>query len=123
MGLAIHIPGWPAAHAWHAFLKFAGSSVLTLLLCTPVAFIASASRGYLLPVGFAILTLIMTNFVAMGVPNMAPYFPWAVPALYSGIAGREALPHAGAISYFILAATCVIGLSGTVAWWRFADQT
>ena len=122
VGLAINIPGWSAINAQNAFIIFINSSILTLLLCTPVAFLACLSRGYLLPVGFAILTLILTNFVAIGLPNIMPYFPWAIPALYTGIAGRE-LPQAGAISYFILFLTSILGFIGTAAWWRFADQT
>jgi ABC-2 type transport system permease protein len=122
-GLAVGMPGWSARIAIHACTIFTGSFLLTLLLCTPVAFLSCVSRGYLLPVGFAIFTLILTNFVAMGVPNLMPYFPWGIPALYSGIAGREALPHAGAISYLILALTSIFGFLGAAAWWRYADQT
>jgi ABC-2 type transport system permease protein len=122
-GLAVGMPGWSAQTAVHAFIIFTGSFLLTMLLCTPVAFLACLSRGYLLPTGFAILTLILTNFVALGVPPMLPYFPWAVPALFSGIAGREAMPHAGAMSYLVLAVTSILGFAGTAAWWRFADQT
>ena len=122
-GLAVGMPGWSTRAAIHACRIFTGSFLLTMLLCTPVAFLASVSRGYLLPVGFAILTLILTNFVAMGVPNMMLYFPWGIPALFSGIAGRDALPHAGVMSYFILAATSIAGFAGTAAWWRFTDQT
>ena len=122
IGLAIRIPGWSSAVVLHSFLLFINSSFFTLLLCTPVAFLACFSRGYLLPVGFAILTLILTNFIAIGLPNIMPYFPWAVPALYTGIAGSE-LPQAGAVSYFILILTCIMGFIGTAAWWRFADQT
>jgi ABC-2 type transport system permease protein len=80
-------------------------------------------RGYLLAIAFTVASLIVTNFVAIGIPNMMPYFPWAIPALYSGIAGREALPHAGTISYIILVSTSIAGFAGTAAWWRFADQT
>jgi len=123
IGLAINTPGWSAGNALHAFATFINSSLLTLLLCTPVAFLACLSRGYLLGVGFAILTLILTNFVAIGMPGMMPYFPWAIPALYSGIAGREALPHAGAISYIILCATAILGFFATAVWWRFTNQT
>jgi ABC-2 type transport system permease protein len=122
-GLAVGIPGWSTQTAIHTCIIFTGSFLLTMLLCTPVAFLASVSRGYLLPVGFAIFTLILTNFVAMGVPNMMPYFPWGIPALFSGIAGREALPQAGVVSYLILVSTCILGFAGTAAWWRFADQT
>jgi ABC-2 type transport system permease protein len=122
-GLLIHIPGWAAVNVSHEIVVFGTSALLTTLLCTPVAMLASMSRGYLLGIGFAVLTLIVTNFVAIGVPNMMPYFPWGIPALYSGIAGREALPVAGAASYCILAATGIAGFVGTLAWWRFADQT
>ena len=44
------------------------TSLLTMLLCTPVAFFASYGRGYLPPVGFAIVTL-----------GLGPYFPWGIP--------------------------------------------
>jgi ABC-2 type transport system permease protein len=122
IGLAIRIPGWSQADCPHCLFIFIISSILTLMLCTPVAFLACLSRGYLLPVGFAILTLILTNFVAIGLPSIMPYFPWAVPALYTGIAGRD-LPTADAISYCILIGTCITGFIATAAWWRFADQT
>jgi len=121
-GLAVNISGWSGEIAYHAFIIFAGSSILTIPLCTPVAFIASCGRGYLLPIGFVILILIMTQLVGMGIPGIMPYFPWAIPALYSGLAGT-AVPQPEAISYFILGLTSVLGLFGTAAWWRFADQT
>lgn len=122
VGLAIGLPGWSATEVFNAACLFLNSALLTVLLCTPVAYLACISRGYLLPVGFAILTLIMTNFVAIGLPNMMPFFPWAIPALYTGIAGRD-LPQAEAVSYGILLVTSVAGSIGTVLWWRFADQT
>jgi ABC-2 type transport system permease protein len=122
-GLAVHLPSWSPGIVLHNFTLFTRSSILTILLCTPVAFIASASRGYLLAIGFAFITLILTNLVAMGVPGFTPYFPWAIPALCSGIADGGALPHAGTMSYLILVSTAILGFFGTAAWWRFADQT
>jgi ABC-2 type transport system permease protein len=121
-GLAVNIPGWSGEIAYHAFIIFTGSSILTILLCTPVAFIASFGRGYLLPIGFVILILIMTQLVGMGIPGIMPYFPWAIPAICSGVIGPE-IPPSGAVSYIILGFTSVLGLFGTAAWWRFADQT
>lgn len=122
VGKVVDLPGWSGEAARRAFLVFAGSALLTMLLTTPVAFIASISRGYLLPIGFVILMLIMTNLMFSGIPGIAPYFPWAVPALYSGMGG-SGLPGAGAVSYFILGFTSLAGLLGTVMWWRFADQS
>lgn len=121
VGLAIRIPGWSSDLAIHSFVIFTKASLLTMLLCTPVAFLASVSRGYLLPLGFAILMLILTNLVAAGIPNVLPYFPWGIPALCSGIGGN-AMPHASIVNYSILAATSILGFTATAIWWRFADQ-
>ena len=95
------------------------TALLTLLLTAPVAFFASYGRGYLPPMGFVILTLLMGQFsVAVG---LAPYFPWAIPASYS-TAVTTGGAQLGAISYIILVLTCLIGLAATFAWWRYADQ-
>jgi ABC-2 type transport system permease protein len=50
------------------------------------------------------------------------YFPWSVPALYSGIAGRD-LQQLGTTSYMLVAAAGLAGVLSTFAWWRLADQT
>lgn len=121
-GLAVNLADWSNKTFYHALVTFAGSSIFTILLCTPVAFVASFSRGYILPIAFAISTLIMTQFISIGAPSVMPYFPWAIPALYSGVAGAE-LPQPGVVSYIILGFTSISGLFGTAAWWRFADQT
>lgn len=121
-GLAVNIPGWSVETTYHYFILFVETSLLTILLCTPVAFIASFSRGYLAPIGYVISTLILTNMVVLGIPIIAPYFPWAIPALISGVVGPN-LPHPDVFSYIILASTSILGLIATLAWWRFADQT
>lgn len=120
-GLAVNIAGWSGETALHAFFIFAGTSLLTLLVCTPIAFFASYGRGYLLPMGFIILVIIITQFVVVGIPGIASYFPWAIPALYCGAAGPSG-PHIGAVSYMILVFTSILGIIITLAWWRFADQ-
>jgi len=51
-----------------------------------------------------------------------PYFPWAFPALFSGIAGQS-IPSPNVWSYLIFIATVILGYLGTAFWWRFADQT
>jgi ABC-2 type transport system permease protein len=120
-GIIVKIPGWSGEAAIHAFLKFSITSLLTILVSLPVAFFASWGRGYLLPIGFIILTMIITQFVAAGIPGIAPFFPWAIPALYSGAAGPER-SHLEGISYIIVVFTSLAGVTGTIAWWRFADQ-
>jgi len=120
-GLAVNIPGWSGETALHAFFIFTGTSILTLLLCTPIAFFASYGRGYLLPMGFIILVIIITQFAIIGIPGIAPYIPWAIPALFCGAAGPSG-PQIGAVSYIILFFTSILGLLITYAWWRFADH-
>ena len=88
---------------------------LTIALVTPVAFFASAGHGYLAPLGFVFLALLLAQVVA--VAGWGEYFPWSVPALY---AQGEPL---GVVSYVIVAATSVLGIAGTLAWWAYADQT
>ena len=119
-GLAVNIPGWSGVTALHAFLIFTGTAILTLLLCTPIAFLASYGRGYLLPMGFIILMIIITQFIIVGIPGIAPYVPWAIPALFCGAAGPSG-PFIGTASYIILVFTSIFGLAITMAWWRFAD--
>ena len=95
------------------------TALMTLLLTSPVAFFASYGRGYLPPMGFVILTLLMGQFsVAVG---LEPYVPWAIPGSYS-VAVITGGAQLGAISYIILVLTCLIGLATTLAWWRYADQ-
>jgi ABC-2 type transport system permease protein len=121
-GLAVHIENWSGETARHAFFIFSGTSILTILISTPVAFFASWGRGYLLPLGYIILTIIISQFIITGIPGAAPYIPWAIPAIYCGAAGPES-SHLKAASDIILGLTSIIGLAGTIAWWRYADQT
>jgi ABC-2 type transport system permease protein len=118
-GVMIQLSGWSSGIVFHNAYIFAITSLLSLLLCTPVAFFASYGRGYLPPIGFVILTLILAQFV--GLVNIAPYFPWAIPILFTGVTGAEG-SQLGIISYIILFFTSILGLIGTLAWWRYADQ-
>lgn len=120
-GIIIKIPGWSGEATLHAFLVLLITSLLTILVSLPVAFFASWGRGYLLPIGFIILIMIITQFITAGIPGIAPFFPWAIPALYSGAAGPEK-SHLEAISYIIVFFTSFVGITSTIVWWRYADQ-
>lgn len=120
-GLLVHLDGWNRELFLQKTLVYSVCALLTILLFPVITFITCISRGYLLPVGFAILILIGTQFVYLGLPGITPYFPWAIPGLYSGVAGPFS-PKPMAISYIILALTSIAGMAGTAAWWRYADQ-
>lgn len=121
-GWIVHLSGWSVALVKQTMATYSIGGLLTLLLCTPIAFFASASRGYLLPIGLVILFLIITQLLGMGLPNVVSYFPWAIPALVSGAAGN-ALPQAGWANCMDLGLTSLLGLLATAFWWRWADQT
>lgn len=120
IGGMLNLAGWSNDLVFHGIYTFAITSFLTILLCTPVAFFACFGRGYLAPIGFIILTMVIAQFV--GVLGFAPYFPWAIPMLYTGAAGAESA-QLGVVSYIILFFTAILGLITTLAWWRFADQS
>jgi ABC-2 type transport system permease protein len=119
IGKMINLAGWSHEIAFHSCYRFMITVVLTILLCTPVAFFASYGRGYLPPLGFVVLAIVIAQVVA--VLGYGPYFPWAIPALYSGAAGPESA-RLGMASYLILFGTSISGLVGAFGWWRFADQ-
>ncbi len=121
IGIAISLPGWNAPVIIHWSWIYMRSGLLTILSGSPVGLVASYGRGYLLAIAYVLLTLITTQFVFLGVPGLAPYFPWAIPALSSGLAG-PGLPHAGILCYSILLLTCLAGFYGTAAWWKYADH-
>ncbi|MBI9044953.1 MAG: ABC transporter permease [Anaerolineaceae bacterium] len=120
IGYLIDIPGWSSTLLQSSLVDYFGSALLTIVLMPFVAFFASIGRGYMLPFGWTILTLILAQLVAY--TGWGEFFPWAIPAIFSGAAGpRDILlePH----SYTIMLLACVISLAATFWWWRSADQT
>lgn len=115
MGALLRLPGGSPR------LILQGSGLVLISAClvtagvTPFAFFASAGRGYLLPMGLAILTLMTANLAV--VIGWGDFFPWAVPMLYAQ--GETALPPG---SYWIVFFTCLAGIGATLAWYQTADQ-
>jgi ABC-2 type transport system permease protein len=120
IGRLVDIPGWTTQLAWQSLADALATAGMTLLLMTPVAFIASMGRGYLSPLGFAVLTIFLAQIVAA--TGWGDWFPWAVPALFSGAAGprNELL---GIHSYILVILAGIVGVAATFYWWRTADQT
>jgi len=114
-GYMAGISGWTSEIFSEFASRYIAISGLTIMLCTPVAFFASYSRGFLLPIGIIILTMIMANFT--GLVGLGPYFPWSIPGSLC-----VAPFHIDPVSYIILILTSFLGLAGTLAWWQFADQ-
>lgn len=96
------------------------TTILTIALGPPIAFFASWGKGYLAPLGFVALTLVLSQIVAA--TGYGYYFPWAIPGLFSG-AGGEFKAQLNLMSYAIVFLTGLAGYGATVAYWKFADQT
>ena len=115
MGALIQLPGSSSSLIFQASARVLVTAALVIVGVTPFAFFASLGRGYLLPLGVAVLMLMMANLVA--VVGRGEYFPWAVPGIYAQ--GKSSLPP---VSYWIVLFTGLAGILATYVWWKYADQ-
>ena len=114
-GAVMQLPGGSIGVALQGSVLVAITGFLVIVVVLPFAFFASVGRGYLLPIGVAFLTLIMTNILALA--GWGEYFPWAVPGLLAQ--GKSALTL---VSYLIVFLTGMAGVIATYLWWKYADQ-
>jgi ABC-2 type transport system permease protein len=119
LGALIGLPGWTADTWLQATVRFAATACLTIALTLPLAWAASAGRGYLPAIGVTVLLFFLAQ--VLSVLGLGPWFPWAAPALLSGAAGPEA-QNLGVGTYLLVSATALGGVAGVIAWWRAADQ-
>lgn len=120
VGQAVALPPAPPVIIAQGIATVAVTAALTIAVTMPIAFFASAGRGYLPSMGAALLAVILAQIVAA--VGWGDYFPWAIPALYAGTAGPS-YASLGAASYAITIATLLIGLAATLVWWERADQS
>ena len=118
VGVAVRLPPTTSAFVAAQLGVMAGVAMLSVLLMTPFAFLASAGRGYLAPVGGIFLVLMLAQLSS--VLGRGQFFPWAVPLLATGAGGPDAV--VGPISYAIVLVTCLLGIAATLWWWERADQ-
>lgn len=120
IGWLIQLPGLDSGTLFAYLGNYCITALLTILLGTPVAFFSMLGRGYLAPLGFVALTLVFSQMIAA--LGYGHYFPWAIPALFSG-AGGEYGAQVNAVSYLILAVVAVLGYCMTIAYWKYADHS
>ena len=114
VGAIINLPQGSFSVILHGSATMAITACLVIATVLPIALFASVGRGYLLPMGVAILALIMANLVM--VLGWGEYFPWAVPALVAQDT------HLSPVSYWIVLLTGLAGVLVTYLWWMRADQ-
>jgi ABC-2 type transport system permease protein len=115
VGLAVILPSVEMQVYLQGGITLLITAILTIILVTPIAYIASAGHGYLPPMAFALFSMALAQLV--GVAGWGEFFPWAIPAIYAQ--GQ----NLGMVSYLIVILTGLAGLGATFAWWRLADQT
>lgn len=117
IGFFIQLPLWSLETVVDKGFVLLATTILTLSLSTPPAFFACYGRGYLAPIGFTLFMVVVAQIIAAA--GYGAFFPWAVPAIFSGMAGTATL---GAGSFLMVFLTGLIGLAATVSWWLYADQ-
>jgi ABC-2 type transport system permease protein len=115
MGVIINLPADSTGIIFQDSVLILITAGLVIAVVLPFALLASVGRGYLLPLGVAILILMLTNLVAL--IGWGEYFPWAVPGLYA-MSKTPLTP----ISYWIVFFTGVAGMIATYLWWKYADH-
>jgi ABC-2 type transport system permease protein len=114
LGAVIQLPGGSLTVILHGTGLLALTTIMAIALVMPFGFFASIGRGYLLPIGIAVLTLILGNLsITLG---WGEYFPWSVPALV-----LQETPLSP-FSYGLVGLTGLAGIAGTYLWWKYADQ-
>jgi len=119
LGKALNLTNWEYRILHENIQIYFITTLLALALGTPISFFALWSKGYLAPLGFLVLTLILDQFIA--ITNIRYYFPWLIPGLYSGALG-EFKSLLNIWSYLILAFTCIVGYVLTIFWWEYTDH-
>ncbi len=120
IGALVGLPGWSTSMALSNIGAIAVAAGMTIALQTTTAFVAGVGRGYIPPLGWAVLTLAFAQ--VLGVLGWAAWFPWAVPLLVVGATGPGGEAATGA-SLAVVVLAALLGLVATVVWWQRADQT
>jgi ABC-2 type transport system permease protein len=93
-------------------------ALMSLCCSLLVAWIAVESRGYFAPLGFSIGTMALAS--VFGRTGWAPWVPWSIVGLASGVAGPDTGLSAG--SYLVIIFTFLLGTALVIRHEVFADN-
>jgi ABC-2 type transport system permease protein len=111
LGLLLDLPGYEPGLLAAGLRRAALLSAQVLLLGSVPAWIAVAARGYLAPLGFSILLLLVGDLFAH--TGWGPWIPWSILLLSAGAGGPQA-PVPGAASLLVLLGVFAAGFAA--AW-------
>lgn len=120
VGKMLNLYGWEYSVIFETIKIYFITALLTITLGTWISFFALWAKGYLAPLGFLIVILILAQFIPY--IGWGHYFPWSIPGIYCGAAGEGLKNRLNEWSYLSLIFTSLIGYILSIAWWKYADQ-
>jgi ABC-2 type transport system permease protein len=120
IGFALQLPDFTVGLAATSIGHALTAAAISYLLAPIVAWIATLGRGYMAPLGFALVMLLLGNLFSK--TGWAEWFPWSiVPLLVGSLGSAVGSPATG--SLVVVALTFLVGAAATVAQMRYADNT
>jgi len=120
VGAAVDIPGWSPAVVSSGFETLMRIALLNYMLMPFVALFASAGRGYLPALGWAVFSFVAAQIVSL--LGWGDWLPWSVPVLLSGMFGPAGAEQVGAHSTIMVSLAFLAGAGATLAWWQCVDH-
>lgn len=117
-GLAVG-HGAPGAEAVEAGGRAVVVGLLTVLLAMPLAFVASALRGYLPGIAALLGIVVVTQVVT--VAGAGAWFPYAAPGMWAGLGGTAAAAAVVPAQLLLAVPVGVLGVAATAWWWDRAE--
>ena len=96
-------------------------AAVVYMLAPVVAWIATLSRGYMAPIGFALAMLVLAQ--VFGKTGWGQWFPWSVVASFVASTGQRVVASIAPGSVVVVALTFLAGVAATIAQMRYADNT
>ena len=119
VGTALQLPAFSVDLAVSSIGEILLAAFMGCLLMPPVAWISALGRGYLAPLGFALMMLLLG--MGIGATGWGKWFPWSIVPLFAGIAGPRTETLAAG-SLVVIALTCAAGVAATIWQFTYADN-
>lgn len=119
IGTALGLDGFSLQVLTSSLAPYLITTLMVMLLGTPISFMGVWGKGYLALIGMVVLMLIVSQII--GAVGLGHYFPWAIPGIYSGI-NVEMKESLNVWSFVTIGIVTLAGYIASHLWWNRADQ-